>query len=81
MSIWISVGEPVMALDGHDDATTYRAEGMETLHVDIATTGMHDHTRLSVWSDDGSVDECVLLSPDAVEGLRAKLTTIREGES
>lgn len=79
MSIWSSIGDPVPALDGHDN--NYRADGPETLHVDIATTFAHDHTRLSVWSEGGSVDECVLLSPDGVEALHAKLTAIREGES
>lgn len=74
MSIWSNVGEPVPAF--------YEAVAEETLHVDIATaTSWTSHTRLTLWDDYGAVDEEVLLTPDAVEMLRAKLTEVCEGRS
>lgn len=72
MSIWASIeGETVTALNGHDDAANYRAEGEPTIEIDVATT-VHSHVRLALWDDEG-LDVCALLSPEAVEALLDKL--------
>jgi hypothetical protein len=72
MSIWSSVpGPDILALNGDDDAANYRAEGTPTIHVDVATTGHHDHIRLALF--DGAPDVDVLLSPDAARALRNRL--------
>jgi hypothetical protein len=73
MSIWHSLAGEVHALDGHDDAANYRAEGEPTITIDVAATTYHDHIRLAVW-DDGDLDVCALLSPAAVHQLRDYLT-------
>jgi hypothetical protein len=71
MSIWSSVpGPDILALDGADDAANYRAEGVPTIAVDVATTGHHDHIRLSLY--DGA-DVEALLSPEAASQLRDRL--------
>lgn len=71
MSIWSSVpGPDILALDGSNDAATYRAEGTPTIAVDVATTGHHDHIRLALY--DGA-DVEALLSPDAARMLRDRL--------
>ncbi|NUS26064.1 MAG: hypothetical protein HOV92_17830 [Streptomyces sp.] len=72
MSIWSSVpGPDILALNGAEDAANYRAEGTPTVHVDVATTGHHDHIRLALF--DGGVDADTLLSPVAVRLLRDRL--------
>jgi hypothetical protein len=72
MSIWSSVpGPDILALNGDDDAANYQAEGKPTIHIDVATTGHHDHIRLALF--DGAPDVDVLLSPDAARALRDRL--------
>lgn len=77
MSIWSSVGaeRTVMALDGHEEAANYRAEGEPTIEVDVAVT-VHDHVRLALW-DEAGMDVCVLLSPEALDALADKIVTAR----
>ena len=74
MSIWVSVGEPVHALNGHNDDATYRAEGDPTTGVDVAIAdGYHDHIRLAVWDDTEAREMEAVLSPAAARELRALL--------
>lgn len=82
MSIWASTDGPdVEALDGHDEAANYRAEGEPSIHVDVATNSFHELVRLALWNIDsagqmsGPLDVCALLPPDAVRALRDKLNT------
>lgn len=71
MSIWSSVpGPDIAALDGSEESANYRAEGVPTITVDVATTGHHDHIRLALY--DG-VDVEALLSPAAAQMLRDRL--------
>jgi hypothetical protein len=75
MSIWSSIGEPVEALDGHDEAANYRAEGEPSLAVDVATAN-HDHIRLAIWNlraGPRPVDVCALISREAAFELVKKL--------
>lgn len=73
MSIWASIpGDGIVALDGHDDAANYRAEGEPSIAVDVATTGHHDHIQLALYGD--GPDACAVLSPDAARALRDRLT-------
>ena len=66
MSIWVSIGEPVHALNGRTDDANYRAEGEPTAYVEVAIAeGYHDHVRLSVWDDADAQQMTVLLSPAA----------------
>ena len=70
MSIWMSMGEPVRALNGRNDAANYRAEGELTAYVDVAIAdGYHDHIRLSVWDDADKREMTVVLSPEAARKL------------
>jgi hypothetical protein len=74
MSIWISIGEPVRALNGHQDAANYRAEGEPTAYVDVAIAeGYHDHIRLSIWDDTEHREMEAVLSPDAARELQQML--------
>ena len=74
MSIWVSAGEPVRALNGHTDDANYRAEGEPTTYVDVAIAdGYHDHIRLAVWDDTEQREMEAILSPAAVLELRALL--------
>lgn len=77
MSIWSSVGGDIRALDGHDEAANYRAEGEPSITIDVATTAAHDHVRLSLW-DEAALDVCAVLAPDAVRELRDSLTAALE---
>jgi hypothetical protein len=78
VSIWSSLSGPdLTALDGHDDAANYRAEGEPTIEIDVATTGHHDHIRLALWGGDG-VDVCAVLPPATAEALRDRLTEALE---
>ena len=71
MSIWSSIpGPDIVALDGTSEAANYRAEGVPTIAVDVATTGHHDHIRLCLY--DGA-DVEALLSPTAARVLRDRL--------
>ena len=72
MSIWSSIpGAAVLALNGADHDANYAAEGEPLIEVDVATTGHHDHVRLSLC--EGGVDVDALLSPDAACALRDRL--------
>jgi hypothetical protein len=71
MSIWSSIpGPDILALNGGDGAANYRAEGEPTIHIDVATTGHHDHIRLTLF-DGADVD--ALLSRPAAQLLRDRL--------
>ena len=72
MSIWVSADPEVRALDGHDEAANYRAEGTPSITIDLATTSYHDHVRLALWDDNG-LDVCALLSPAAARRLSQML--------
>lgn len=75
MSIWSSVrGPDILALNGDDEAANYRAEGEPSIHVDIATTGHHDHIRLSLFEGGSDVD--ALLTPAAARLLRDRLDQV-----
>ena len=74
MSIWVSIGEPVMALNADDDDANYRAEGQPTVGIDVAIAdGYHDHIRLAVWDDVRAVHVDAVLSPEAARRLRDML--------
>lgn len=80
MSIWASVGaEVIEALDGHQEAANYRAEGTPRLEFDVAKTTLHDHIRVALWSirddgiSDGRLDVKAVLSPASARNLRDAL--------
>ncbi|WP_420034690.1 hypothetical protein ACN2WE_21420 [Streptomyces sp. cg28] len=80
MSIWSSVAGPeIRALNGAHDEAKYRAEGEPSIQLDVATTGHHDHIRLSLF--EGGADVDALLSPDAARSLCDLLdAALGEGE-
>jgi hypothetical protein len=77
MSIWMSVAEPVEALDGGRDDANYRAEGEAAIGIDVAVTSYHDHIRVAVWDmPDRKPDPVHLdavLSPAAARALYQSL--------
>ncbi|RVX41146.1 hypothetical protein EDD27_3616 [Nonomuraea polychroma] len=76
----------IEALDGHEEAANYRAEGTPRIEFDVARTSVHDHIRVALWSirDDGirtgGLDVCAVLSPANARNLRDALN-IALGES
>lgn len=75
MSIWASIpGDDIRALNGADEAANYRAEGEPVIVIDVATTGFHDHIRLSLF--DGCPDVDAVLSRDAARALRDRLSEV-----
>ncbi|WP_404974870.1 hypothetical protein [[Kitasatospora] papulosa] len=76
MSIWSTVpGPDIRALDGSTNAANYRAEGEPDVEIDVATTGHHDHIRLSL---SGCPDTDALLPPAAARLLRDRLDAALE---
>ena len=74
MSIWISMGDPVEALNGDDDDANYKAEGQPTVGVDVAiTVGYHDNVRLAVWDNQRAIHIDAILSPAAARQVRDML--------
>lgn len=82
MSIWSSISGPIiLALNGHDEAANYRAEGMPDIAVNVAVTTSHDHIQLGLWDYYGTgepIDVQAVLSPEAATMLRDRLTEALE---
>ena len=80
MSIWVSIGEPVSALDGDSDDAIYRAEGEPTVKIDVAIAeGYHDHVRVAVWNEAAATHMDAILSPGAVRDLIQQLGNTAPG--
>lgn len=81
MSVWCSVGETSVALNGRDKAANYRGEGVPSIEVDVATTAAHDGIRLALWETSfpkGGINVDAILSEEMATRLRDNLSEVLE---